>query len=659
MKNTLKIPAELRRSATMEKKDDGSFAMSISSDKKYLRTDWDGEQYYEMLSHDDGGIMDDRLKGGLPILFNHDRDAHLGRAASFAVKDDGNGGKRCVVSNINWSESDFAQEKKKDAMNGSLPDTSVGYRVLDDGECIGAENGIPVYKFKWEPHEGSLVTVPADPSVGVGREGECLEVRIFQKTVDGKTIPSQATTSSLKSMEVKDQPAKEEAKIDIVAERAAAAKDLQSKQKKIWDFVKAIKNDTWRKAAEPIAMEAMMEPDCDFEDTRHKINNAVDGIRDVGQVNGDLGLSKKELKNFSFCEMIRTMGRTQDGIKIPGQYLEASAEVTKLMRGREPEGLWIPQDVLSKGLQEIHGLGRNSMARHSGEIQQLARALTATNFSAGGALVGEQLLAGSYIELLLNKIAFLEGTTYLGGLVGNIAIPRNTGPVANSFWLPEGGTVSSNDMSFSQLVLTPKRLSSLMVYDKQLVAQASLSVEALVRDYFARIMAVEKNRAMINGSGTNGQPLGLFNTPGVQTVTFNIAGAPTWKEIVNFDTLVEQANADTLGMRSWLTAPGAKGNLKTTGRALTGANVVVAVPIWMDDNTMNGYSADTTQNVPGNQVLFGSGSEFVVGDWAGIDMVVDPYTYSDRAQIRVTINMWTDQGVRHEVAFVISTNNAA
>ena len=659
---TLKIPAQLFRAAQMESEGEGDakkFRMSISSDTPYLRTDWDGEKYFEKLSHEPGGISDGRLKAGLPILFNHNRDDHLGRAMSYAIKDDGKGGKRCEVSDIRWSESDLAKEKKADAENGSLPDTSVGYRILDEGECTEVKDGIPVYSFKWEPHEGSLVTVPADYTVGVGRAGmEYLEVRIFEKSIDENPKSRQIHKLSPKPM-VEPTPEVTPPQIDLVAERAKAVKDHLASQKKVRDFAKSIKNPSWKTKVDEIADSFCDKDEIDFDEFRTAANNAIDGIRESTAINPELGIDKNELKRFSFCEMIRTFGRSQEGIKPPGHYLEASKAVTKLMGGKEPQGMWIPQDVLGRGLQELHGLGKVAMEREGENVNRLVRALTATNFSAGGALVGTDLLAGSLIDLLLNKIVFLDDVTYLGGLVGNIAIPRITGPVANSFWLPEGGTVTSNDMSFSQLVLTPKRLSSLMAYDKQLVAQASLSVEAVVRDYLARIMGVEKNRAMINGSGTNGQPLGLLNTPGVQTITFGTAGSPTWKEIVQFETNIETANADTLGKRSWLTAPGAKGNLKTSGRALSGANVVVAVPIWMDDNTMNGYTADTTQNVPGNQVIFGAGGDFVVGDWAAIDMVVDPYTLADKGQIRVIINMWTDQGVRHEVAFVVSTNNAA
>ena len=156
----------------------------------------------------------------------------------------------------------------------------------------------------------------------------------------------------------------------------------------------------------------------------------------------------------------------------------------------------------------------------------------------------------------------------------------------------------------------------------------------------------------------NGQPVGILNVPGVQTLTFGTGGTPTFAEIVKFETLIAQANAD-IGELSWLTSPGVRGNMKTTARTLTGATVVGVTPVW-DEDEMNGYeTAGVTQNVPNNLLALGVGSEFIHAIWSGIDLVVNPYSLDTSGQIRITVQMWVDNGVRHELAFCVSTNNAA
>src|SRR5438876_5030072 len=57
--------------------------LSISSDVPYLRRDFFGNDYWEVLDHSPGGIKTDRLAAGTALLFNHDTSQHLGRNQSF------------------------------------------------------------------------------------------------------------------------------------------------------------------------------------------------------------------------------------------------------------------------------------------------------------------------------------------------------------------------------------------------------------------------------------------------------------------------------------------------------------------------------------------------------------------------------------------------
>lgn len=166
---TIKVPATLHREAAITRGDAGApESVSISSNTPYLRYDWwSGEEYYEVLDHSPGGMDDTRLRAGLPILFNHDRNQHLARATEFQ-----NDGSKITLplDGFIWASSQMAKEKKADMESGALPDTSVGYELVGDGKCIGQRDGIPVYQFRWNLLEASAVTIPADTSVGVGRQ---------------------------------------------------------------------------------------------------------------------------------------------------------------------------------------------------------------------------------------------------------------------------------------------------------------------------------------------------------------------------------------------------------------------------------------------------------------------------------------------------------
>ena len=236
----------------------------------------------------------------------------------------------------------------------------------------------------------------------------------------------------------------------------------------------------------------------------------------------------------------------------------------------------------------------------------------------------------------------------------NIAIPKQTG-AATAYWLGEGATASASDQTFAPLGMMPHRLVARTAYDKQLLAQSTPSVEALVRNDLARVLALKKDLACLTGSGSAGEPLGILNTTGVQTVTFG--AAPTWAKVVEFETDIATANADQTGIPVWVTSPAVRAKWKTTAKI----GSTFPVFLWSDDNTVNGYKAYVTNQVASatNLVYFFVPSELVIADWAGTDVVVNPYTYDAQGQIVTTITQYTDIGTRHPVAFVVSTDSGA
>ena len=165
----LKVPEIQYREAVLTQTGDGEakkLGIGISSDTPYKRYDyWNDEEYWEVLSHKKGDVDESRLKAGCPILFNHKRDSHLGRARSYV-----NDGHSITLNDPIRSDSPDAAPRWKDVDSGVLVDTSVGYTIENEGVCTGEKEGLPVYEFKWAPFEGSLVTVPADFTVGVGRQ---------------------------------------------------------------------------------------------------------------------------------------------------------------------------------------------------------------------------------------------------------------------------------------------------------------------------------------------------------------------------------------------------------------------------------------------------------------------------------------------------------
>lgn len=149
------------------------FIISFSSEDPYNRC-WG----VEILSHADGAVDLTRLNEIGVVLFNHDRDCVVGKII-----------RAWIENSRGCAEIEFDTDKDAEVIfqkvsNGTLKGVSVGYRV-DTWEEVapgakssdGRFDGPCDIATKWMPLEVSIVSVPADATVGVGRELEDDEER--------------------------------------------------------------------------------------------------------------------------------------------------------------------------------------------------------------------------------------------------------------------------------------------------------------------------------------------------------------------------------------------------------------------------------------------------------------------------------------------------
>ena len=180
--------------------DNRTVELSFSSETPYGR--WFGD---EILCHDEECINLERFSNGLgTVLFNHDRDAVVGHIEKVWLED--NRGKALVRFDTDEQSETIFQK----VQSGTLQGVSVGYaiyryEVLEDEETKstnGRFNGPAYVVTDWEPLEISIVSVPADPTVGVGRSAE--EIHTSIDTQEDNTRMDQEKT--LEVQEVKSEP---------------------------------------------------------------------------------------------------------------------------------------------------------------------------------------------------------------------------------------------------------------------------------------------------------------------------------------------------------------------------------------------------------------------------------------------------------------------
>jgi len=185
-----------------------------------------------------------------------------------------------------------------------------------------------------------------------------------------------------------------------------------------------------------------------------------------------------------------------------------------------------------------------------------------------------------------------------------------------------------------------------------------------VRSELTRTLALGVDLAGFHGTGPgNNQPSGVAITSGIGSVAGGTNGlAPAWSHVVGLETQVAQDNAD-IGRISYITNAKVRGKLKTVFTNATYGEI----PVWQKGSApgigeLNGYPAFVSNQISSaltkgsasavcSAIFFGNWADLIIALWSGIDILVDPYTGSSTATVRVTAFQDADVGVRHAESF--------
>jgi HK97 family phage major capsid protein/HK97 family phage prohead protease len=586
------------------------------------------ERYFgtEVLSHEGGAADLSRLNDGAPFLWNHDRDAVLGVVREAAIGEDRRG-----YTRIKWSRNAMAQEKRQDVDDGILRNVSFAYSIDDIVERDGS-----IVVTRWTPLEVSLVSIPADNSVGLGRafdEGDSMnkaEPEISTE-VEGSQLDSEAPERAAEEAEAAPAASPTPQPEPEVPEMEAQAPDME-----------VIRSEAAKAERDRIAAITALGEKHGVADMAREL---IDGGRTLAEAReavldklgsrametpitttdikaNDLGLTEKETHEFSFIRAFNALANPGDKKAWEAAAFEREvSEAASRKYGKPANGIMVPNEVLR-------------------------RDLTVGTATAGGNLVATELLTGSFIDLLRNRMALMQaGITMLSGLQGNISIPRQTA-AATAYWVGEGSSPTESQQSIDQVNMSPKTVGAFVDYSRRLLLQSSVDVEGMVRRDLASVIALELDRAGIYGTGSANQPLGLTGTSGIGTQVISTFG--TFAEYIGMETDVATANADAGSLRYIINAA-ARGALKSTAVIGTEARFVY------EDDEINGYPVIVSNQLANNDALFGDFSQFVMGMWSGLDLTVDPYAGATSGNVRIIALQDVDFAVKQPGAFCFGT----
>ena len=260
-----------------------------------------------------------------------------------------------------------------------------------------------------------------------------------------------------------------------------------------------------------------------------------------------------------------------------------------------------------------------------------------------------------FIDALRAKLVLAQaGAQFLTGLKGNVSIPKKT--AGSATWEGEVDASADAGMSLAAVTMSPKRLSAYQTLSKQLLIQSPYNVEQILRNDLISAIQIGVDAAGIEG-GAASTPTGILNYTGIGSVAGGTNGlAPTFANIVDLEKEVAVDNAD-LGRLAFLTNPKVRAKLKQTA---VGTDMRM---VWGEaSNMLLGYDAHVTTQVPSDlnkgtstgvcsAIIFGNFNDLIIGQWGGLDIVVDPYTAASNAQVKVYIHSFWDVLIRHAESF--------
>jgi HK97 family phage major capsid protein len=474
---------------------------------------------------------------------------------------------------------------------------------------------------RWTPFEVSLVTIPADETVGVGRAKELL--------------PQPAASAAHKEHVMTPE---EQAAADAAARNKLTAVEAEKER---------------RTAAINLAKSSKIDPrvEARWIEEGTPLSKIASEILDVMEERGKqrpisasaLGLDRKETQRYSLFRAIRALkfgGNNPKFLEEAAFEIECSRSVAKQLNRQLTSSILIPGEILERPL-----------GREAAEQGLQRRAMATIPGPKGGFLVNVEDMG--FIDILRNRsVGMAMGVRRLPGLVGNVQFARQTGKPSVTWQGGEGTSVTAADQTLGQLSMTPRTCIVITDVSEQLLAQATPSAEAFVMADLAADVAIDGvDNAIFNGLG-GAQPLGIKNTTGV--ATGQDAASATYAKILAFISTAGTANA-IRGNPGWVTNTAGAIKLMQVQRFTS-----TDTPVWAGnalDGQLVGFNAMSSEQLASGNLIFGSWNEVVLGEWGVLELAMDTGgTRFNQAQVGIRAMWMVDVLVRYPQAFVVSTN---
>ncbi len=634
--------------AFVESGDDRIVELAFSSEAPYSRiyTDQNGDpvELKEILVHDKDAVDLDVLNDKASLLFNHEFDNHIGVVVPGSARIDEDGVGRALVKFSQVGQ--LANETYDKVKEGTMSKVSVGYTVLEGHADFS--KGV-YYVTKWQPYEISIVSVPADSSVGVGRSlntitdepannEENREVEVENKETE---IKPEEEIRSEENQENKE-PENEESPSDSgnsSSDSESIPQEVnpeETRSEEQPEENKPVETDELNTNTESERQEEAQPENKPEEEVFQRSAEDTEEIRAIGK---HLNISEDEIQRAIEDKEITVESFKQRALNINTEsktFAKGKIKMTdtiKTLENRFDLSAALRSLSQEKALNGAEAEYSQEMARQAAQRGRAQRSNSVfVPTSALSPVVGTDIRHDSFVDLLLEKSVLGSlGVNTLTGLTAPISLPRMNKNATDAFgFVNENGEGALSEVAFDGVPMSMKTFTGAVAMSRQSMLSMP-NIGALVAEHLIKASRIKLEKLILGNEEVTNARAGLVK----QLID---AGKVVKCGLTHKDFLVEIAKLTDAGVDEAQIALAMRGAL-AADLASTLRDQAVAGYI-MENGKIANRPVHTSGVLAEGAILAGDFSALTIGEWAGLEIDVD--TTSLRAKGGTAVRVWAD-----------------
>ncbi|EEU2139838.1 phage major capsid protein [Escherichia coli] len=629
--------------------DQYEFEIAFSSEQPYQRQFWD-EQNQEMvvldeiLVHTPEAVDLSRLNNNAPLLFNHNFDNHIGVVCNARIDAD-----KVGRATVKFSKhGTLANDIRNKVIEGTMEKISVGYDIKEYHIDYAKSQLIVT---KWSPFELSVVSVPADDSVGLNRSLNTITVNLEAKRDMTKEQIEQVKDEEKEVAQVEETPVEEnkESEVEETQERQVEENEENENLEdgKDAEHPESVDDDSSTvRETEEVKEEREAAP-IEEEKIEEVAERSEEDELEIREIARELNIDDEELKRaLANKEMTPEAFRTKalnnitnaqrNNEQIKDSKMEKTFDLNNVIRSLvDGEALGANEAEFS-AMAATATMQRGRAARGGSVFVPAAamRAAAAGNTKADlTAITDEKLMTESYIEMLMpESVLGRLGVTVYSGLTAPTAIPKMTKSSVDAFgFVDENGAAPEGKAEFANVKLSPKTFAGGNPISRQSIKTVP-GIATLITDHINQAVRIKLEQLILSDKDNERGPAGLVKQL-VDASRVTKKAAFSYKDFLKEIAALTDAGVPAQAIKfamSGATAAELESTLKDNG--VSGYII--------ENGKLAGYDVVTSGVIPADHIVLGDFSGITIGEWGGLELDMDDTTY--RAQSAIVPRIWVD-----------------